>query len=1253
MPSRTAALTVLALACVAAGPAVREPDSPAAPRPGVLSYLEANRGQTDPSVDFIARCGSYMAWIRPCDVVVSLPAAAPRRTPGRTLPPAEPEPPAVMDVRLVGAVARPARPQRVLEGASNYLIGRDESRWVVGVPHVSGARYAESWPGVDVVWTMDARRLHVEFEVAPGADPAAVGLAFDGTSRPVVDRSGALRVASAHGDAALSAPVAFQPGGGRVDVRWDVREDGSAGFALGRYDRGLPLTIDPTLTYSTYLGGTAQELPGGVAVDSSNNVYMGGTTFSSNLPVTSGAWRSSLVGGQDSFCIKMNSSGSTLGYCTYVGGGSGEIATGVAVDSSGNAFMAGYTSSSDFPVSSGAAATSMSGSGSYSGYVVKLNSTGSARTYATYVNNGYCWCLAIDSSGSAYVGTQLTQIIIYKLNASGTSFSYSTTYGVTNATQERPTGIAVDSGGNAYVAGYTEETTFPTTTGAYDTSYSGGVRDGFLFKLNSSGGVAWSTFLGGNAEDTAQAVALDSSGNPWVTGYTKSANFPTVNPYASQGAGDADAFVTKVDPGGASLAYSTYLGGGGTDYGFAIAVRGAYVYVAGMTTSIDFPTSSPYQSQHGGAYWDEFLSVIRCDGALESSTFLGGSGYDQVENQGVAADSSGDAYVYGHTSSSNFPTQNAYDTTLGGSEDVCLSKLTGVVTPFTVAAATLPDWTRDIAFSQTFATAGAIGSVSWTVSAGALPAGLGLSSAGTISGTPTASGNFTFTLRAVDSCQQTATRQFTFLINPPPTIAAVAPQKWTRTRPYSFNFTGAAGTPPLTFSVATGTLPPGLALTSSGLLSGTLTTTGPFSFDARVTDLRGATATTAFSIDVAEVPAITTSSLPDCTERVAFAVVFTSTGGTQPLSWSVVSGTFPFSKTVDAALGKVDAVTIASGTHTFTLRVTDAAGAAGERELSMLLNPTPQIDTVSVPLAVAGRAYSTTLAGHGGSPPVKWHPRNTLPTGLGMAQDTGLLSGTPTLGGSTSVRFGYDDDCGGKTERGIQIDVASLVDLARRKAKISADFDEVTRKDPQYFALEMIEGTVLSAIVKPKTKGSLPVDVELLSPSVTPIDLAGVGAVVGNSFKIIGFTVPATGRYFLRLSPRQPFTGTILASVSVAAQSAFGGTLHLDSAEPPADLRIPALAGAKLTLSVKGAKGGTLSPEIRSVAENGFELLVPGEVKGSGLSRTLKLRAPLTAGEAHVLLGAAPGTSGDAAWSIKLKQPKTYAFSMPDVPAGN
>jgi Putative Ig domain/Beta-propeller repeat len=1264
------ALGALAVPSVDAGPAgpSQAPSRPAAGPGATPLRLEANRGQSAPGVDLIARCRGYMAWILPTEVVFCLPRPGSPRAAGDP-PGHRPEPMTadVLRMRLAQAESRPCETAGRLPGASNYLVGNDPAKWVIGAPSYANARYGDVWPGVDVTYRGEGRGLRFDFDVAPGADASAIALAFDGADAVEVDGSGALRVRMPVGDVVVSPPVAFETrGSGQrpVTARWTMRGGSRAGFDVADRDPGARLTIDPSVSYSTYFGGSSDDDSYGLGVDSSGNAYLAGTTVSTDLPTTTGAYlmtkqqNSGSTVRRDAYCVKFNSTGSVLSYATYFGGTHDDYNYGLAVSASGNAYLQGMTYATDFPATSGAAETSMGASGGAL-YVAKLNTSGTGLVYATFVNYGYIGQgIAIDSSGSAYIVAKSLgaagRLRVHKLNASGSGYSYTSNQGVSGATWEYATGIAVDSSGNAYVTGYTDQSGFPTTNGAFQTTYGGGGYDAFVLKLGSTGTLQYSTLLGGTDDDYAYGVAVDSSGRAHVVGATKSSNFPTANAYQSTLGAPSGGFVTQLGSGGNSLGFSTFLSGTLGDGAAAVALGPTSVYVVGGAHSTDFPvTSNAVQSSIASAAGaDAFLTVLRSQGSMEYSTYYGGDLGDNTALQSVAVDSNGDAYVATTSYSIDFPTVSAYDTTRGGTIDATVTKFTGLIRPFVVTSDTLPVWTAGVGFSRQLATTGAVGSTTWTLSAGALPTGMSVSSSGLVSGAPGEPGTFSFTATATDACQQTAERTFALTVNPPPALGSVPQQRWTRTRPYSFQLTSTGGTPPLTYSLDSGAIPDGLAVGANGAIDGTPAVTGSFVFDVRVTDLRGAVATRTVAFTVLEVPTITTASVADCTEHVTHSVPFAAKDGLAPLAWSVAAGTFPFTKTVNAATGVANAITIDAGQHTFTLRVTDAAGAVAERELTMLLNPFPAFDIAAFGVAVAGRPYSVTLLGHGGTPPVKWRLRTALPAGLSIDPDSGVISGEPSLPGSTALSVAYEDDCGGVAERAFQLDVAAVADLSRRKAKLASEFDTAELRHPRFFALELIEGTVLGAVVKGQGKGALAVDVALLDPSFAPLDLTGVGAAAGNSFKITKFTVPATGRYTLRLSPRQPFVGKVSTSISVAAASSFGGTLRLDAAEPPSDLRIPVLAGAQLSLAVKGAKGSALSPSIVAVTQDGADLLVPSDVKGAGLVRTLKLRADLVAGEVRVRLGAAPGTSGDATWSVKLKQPKTYAFSMPDVAAG-
>ena len=458
--------------------------------------------------------------------------------------------------------------------------------------------------------------------------------------------------------------------------------------------------IDPTLVYSTYLGGSDQDQSLAVAVDASGNAYLTGFTGSSNFPITPDAFQTvhSAPISSDVFVSKLNASGSALIYSTYLGGGEGY---GIAVDAEDSAYVTGFTNSSDFPTTPSAFQTTFVGAfGGFDPFVTKLNHDGSALLYSTYLGEGGAAGIAVDSSGSAYItGTTLSpdfpttpgafQTVpgtsglgrvqdgfVSKLNAAGSALAYSTFLG---STDTGGNGIAVDASGNAYVVGITNASEFPTTPGAFQKT----PRGGFVVKLNEAGSaLIYSTFIGGNGYNSAYAIALDKDGNAYITGLTSSPDFLTT-PGAFQRTCQGcvpdkvigDAFITKLNAAGSALVYSTYLGAGQT-LGLGIAVDAdGNAYVSGNTNSYRFPrTREAFQTVYGGGITDAFLTKLKADGsALLYSSYLGGNDIDN--STGIAVDALGRAYIVGYTFSSNFPvTSGGFQTTFGGAEDGFISR---------------------------------------------------------------------------------------------------------------------------------------------------------------------------------------------------------------------------------------------------------------------------------------------------------------------------------------------------------------------------------------------------------------------------------------------------------------------------------------------------------------------------------------------------------------------------------------------------
>ena len=406
-----------------------------------------------------------------------------------------------------------------------------------------------------------------------------------------------------------------------------------------------------SLDWATYLGGSVGEVPFGIAVDNSGNVYVTGQTASSDFPTTPNAFQTTNRGSLDGFVTKLNPTGTALVYSTYLGGSDADFGGfAIAVDASGNAYIGGSTRSSDFPTTPGAFQTTKPGlAGVNSATVTELNAMGSALIYSTYLG-----------------GTN--------------SYVYN----------EQVSGIAVDAAGNAYVSGITAATDFPTTPGALQTSSPGLGNQPFVAKLNASGsGLVYSTYLGGSGSSSSGmgvGIAVDSSGDAYVTGSTQSSNFPTT-PGAVQttfGGGSYDAFVSKLNDTGTALVFSTYLGGSGNDYSSdfgSIALDGAgNVYVRGTTSSTDFPTANAVQATYGGGAFDAYVAKLNASGtALSYSTYLGGSGAEDQSPNGtgdlIAVDAAGNAYVTGITASTDFPTANAVQATNAGDSDAFVTKI--------------------------------------------------------------------------------------------------------------------------------------------------------------------------------------------------------------------------------------------------------------------------------------------------------------------------------------------------------------------------------------------------------------------------------------------------------------------------------------------------------------------------------------------------------------------------------------------------
>ncbi len=598
---------------------------------GLPISFEINRGQAGRDVRFLAHGADGTLSLTARDVVLDVPMVAARgATAGKGAGAASGRT-ATLRLRLVGAnVAPRITGLDQLPGRVNYIRGNDRRTWITGVPTYARVDYHDVYPGVDLVYHGRQGRLEYDYVLRPGADPAAIALAQEGAGTLRLDGGGNLVLQGAGGQVRQERPVAYQDIAGKrrpVAARFVLRGDGTAGFALGAYDRRYALTIDPVLNWSAELANSSSASGNGVAVDPSGNVYIAG----SNQSTTGNA-----------FVTKLTSGGSLV-YSTYISGAGG--AAGIAVSNAGRAYIVGYTSSSTFPTTANAYQKSLNGS--TNAYVILLNNVGSDLIYSTYFggnSDNYGTAIATDGDSHAYIT------------------------GYTHADSGFPTK-------NAYQSGCGIDSNGCTTTAF--------VAEFDTFATDSSSSLIYSTYFGNGGQTRGYGIAVDGGGNAYVTGSTTSSDFPKQNSQGTQcgsgGCSGGDAFVAEINPsssGGGSLVYSTPFGGSGADQGNGIAVDGnGDAYVVGTTHSTDFPTTgdalqgscgdAPYY-QTPCAVGDAFVFVlspmtqhptpygfsINYETQLYSS-YLGGRGQDG--GNAIALDGRGNVDIAGATQSSNFP----------------------------------------------------------------------------------------------------------------------------------------------------------------------------------------------------------------------------------------------------------------------------------------------------------------------------------------------------------------------------------------------------------------------------------------------------------------------------------------------------------------------------------------------------------------------------------------------------------------------
>lgn len=729
--------------------------------------FEPNVGQTDPEALYLAHGQNYTLFLTNTGAVWSFVgssrAAGTSTAPSRHINPRDRAAvggAVAVRMEMIGGDPQPSvTAQDSLSGVVNYIVGNVSSRWHTGVPTFGMVAYRHLYPGIDMVWYGTEGQPEYDFVVAPGAHPAQIAIRFDGSTSVRIDPvSHDLVVATSMGELREHAPRIYQDKAGarsNVTGQFVLHAGGVVGFQLGAYDHTQPLVIDPAISYSTFLGGHAtpsfdgNDTANAIAAGATGNVYVTGRTGSANFPATAGAFQTRAPGNGDAFVAEINTSASgsqSLVYSTFLGGSRSDGAPNpglfgtfgsagdeegwaIAVDPGGDAYVTGVTDSTDFPVSPGALQKALAGP--QNAFVAKLSATGSTLLYSTYLGGGVDqygegtggvgFGIAIDALGNAYVvgdtnsvnfpttlgAFQTTNFVsssanpngngccvafLSKLNPTGSALSYSTFLGGSgdNFGASFARAVTVDSSGDAYVAGFTYESDFPTTAGAYQPP--GGNCGGFVTKVDPSGaGLVYSTCFQ-SAGNGFSAIAVDPTGKTFVTGVMNSSTFPTtLGAFQTTNAGGHNAaFVTEFDASGSGVVASTYLGGSGGDQGNAITLDAAGdPFVTGSTSSSDFPTTpgafKPTVPGNGDAFVTKLNATLT---SLVYSTYLGGAAGADTGN-GIALDNAGDAYVAGATGSQDFPTTpGGLQTTFGGGS-CCQGPLDGFISKLNATGSNL------------------------------------------------------------------------------------------------------------------------------------------------------------------------------------------------------------------------------------------------------------------------------------------------------------------------------------------------------------------------------------------------------------------------------------------------------------------------------------------------------------------------------------------------------------------------------------
>jgi hypothetical protein len=677
--------------------------------------FEANEGQADAMVKFLAHGPGYTVYLTSGEAVVVLSA------------PAAGHPSKILRVQFADTVSEPeVVGLDKLPGLANYYIGNDPEQWHTGIETFAKVGYQAVYPGIDAVFYGNQGRLEHDFVVAPGSNPDVITLKVHGADALEINGDGDLLLAAAGGELRLRKPLAYQEAGGsrtEIAARYVLKGPDTYGFAVAAYDADRPLVIDPVLDYSTYFGGDSDDYGYAITADPAGNIYLTGSTNSTTFPVVNAAQGTFGGGGvacptdlptrvcYDVFVTKINAAGNTILYSTYLGLPGDDEGRAIATDPSGNAYITGQVSLAGDPPLEDLYLYKYA-------LVAKLGPTGNLIYAKAYGDTSDIIGLGIaaDAAGLAYVTGEVSGAILTSDDAiqpekgemidafvavlDPEGYVLYSTYlggsgGYCGECMSSGRGIAVDDNGQIYVTGQAAPS-FPVTANAYQTDFRG-FWQAFVVKIDPAraggAGLVYSTLLGGSQTEIGQAITLDQTGKVYVTGAAKSDDLPTTPgaydrtcgtdglcnpttvcyptiPPTCETKPQEDVFLAKFDlskSGAASLLLSTYIGGSGRDEGSAIALDASgNAYLTGVTVSPDFPMVNPVQATIGGNMDAFALKLNPAGSGLDYATFLGGGGDDF--GQGIVVDTAGNAYLTGWTGSAAFPNAHPLQPWAGGWE---------------------------------------------------------------------------------------------------------------------------------------------------------------------------------------------------------------------------------------------------------------------------------------------------------------------------------------------------------------------------------------------------------------------------------------------------------------------------------------------------------------------------------------------------------------------------------------------------------